>query len=69
MKNTFIKPEAEILTFLCNSVHRDADSVDQVAKLGEGKKINKDGALPIGNPDRNGVAENGGDLGVPYQNY
>jgi hypothetical protein len=67
MKNKFIKPEAEILTFLCDSIRRDADSVNQVAELGQGRIINEGGALPKGGTLNNAEDTFGGDLGVPYQ--
>lgn len=67
MKNKFIKPEAEILTFLCDSTHLAADSVNQDPVLGRGYKINDGGALPKGGTLNNAEDTYGGDLGVPYQ--
>jgi hypothetical protein len=68
MKNKFIKPEAEILTFLCDSIRRDADSVNQVAELGNGANVPKyGGVLPSGGLYNNAENTPGGDLGVPYQ--
>lgn len=51
MKNKFIKPEIELLPFLCETLA--PDSYNQVETLGEGIKFNNN--LPGG----------GGDLGVP----
>lgn len=68
MKNKFIKPEIDILTFLCAATHFDADSVSQSTKLGGGVNARKNGTLPEGaTPEQGGVNVPGGDLGVPYQ--
>jgi hypothetical protein len=68
MKNKFIKPEAEILTFLCDSTHLAADSVNQDPVLGRGYKgTNSKGELPSGGLYNNAENTPGGDLGVPYQ--
>jgi hypothetical protein len=67
MKNKFIKPEIEILTFHCSVESFDADSFTQDAKLGSGYGNNRKYALPNGaQPEQGGVNVPGGDLGVPY---
>jgi hypothetical protein len=67
MKNKFIKPEIEILTFHCSAESFDADSFTQDAELGSGVKIRDKYALPNGaQPEQGGVNVPGGDLGVPY---
>jgi hypothetical protein len=68
MKNKFIKPEIEILSFLCDATHFDADSVNQVNDLGKGINVtNGEAPLPSGGEYNNAVNTPGGDLGVPYQ--
>ena len=59
MKNEFIKPEIEILTFLCEGNAADSYWRDSTNKY----SID----LPGGNPDLGGDSGAGGDLGVPYQ--
>ena len=59
MKNEFIKPEIEILTFLCEGNAADSYWRDSTTEY----SID----LPGGNSDLGGDSGAGGDLGVPYQ--
>lgn len=51
MKNKFIKPEMELLPFLCETPA--PDSYNQVAELGNGIKF------------QNNLPDGGADLGIP----
>lgn len=63
MKNKFIKPEVEILSFLCEG--RAPDSYWRVSN--NSTYQNHSIQLPDGNEVLGGDNTPGGDLGVPYQ--
>ena len=64
MKNKFIKPEIEILAFLCEQL-----APDSYTRIRNDQKSENVIDLPTGDPKQYGVNEAGGDLGVPYQYY
>ena len=63
MKNKFIKPEIELLSFICEKRAADSYMLQHSTKYNQTTSMQ----LPKGNPQLGGVDEAGADLGVPYQ--
>ena len=65
MKNKFIKPEIEILAFLC-----EKQAADSYTRIRNDQKSDNVISLPTGAaPELGGEEVAGGDLGTPYQYY